>query len=708
MEQSVRQIWSMAHAGQAVAHTHAIGLALLKQHQRPRAMMLSLLRACTPMGFMALLAWARRTFKDKKMKEREMMVHDLEAQFVDYIFTFTALASVMLGLSFYVGRLAVEKESGLRHLTHVSGLSRVAFWGAMTTIEGFLQGFFEAILLTVIGGVVVQIRMVQNTSPILLMLSLGLIVCSSVLLGTMIHMIFRAQRTANIVATVLAVALTFLASVWSGTHALIPTQRVPVWIMLIPLMHSFQSLYALSEACTDSMGNACLTLKNVNDGPYFSPFEVVFGTSQDRADAATIGASFMSIIGTVLLQHAILWPIVLLTDMLHFHPLKQRRGTYAQDSVSTGSGPHGVVLDVNSLVHWYSWWFLPQSLSVYSTVPANDPDKVLNGVSFTIQRGAMLGLLGPNGAGKTTTIRCITGEELPRSGSVTLCPSSGFASARVVSRGADDVSSSVPLQADDVLDKAEAGGLLGNSVHRSGEAYLGLCPQDSALNPDLTVEEHLLFFARIRGGPKPEAMATRILQSIKLDSRRDSVPIELSGGMRRRLAIGCSMVGHPAVALLDEPTTGLDPVARREIWSAIMESRDAGTACLLTTHMLEEAEELCTNIVILTKGHVAAEGSVQQLKENWSTGYMLHVDARAGEEQKVRDYMSTALPEPFKQPIKTSLHGQMIYNVGRDATFVGNLFLRLAKEANDNAIRHWGISQASLEDAYLRIIGQAT
>jgi len=122
--------------------------------------------------------------------------------------------------------------------------------------------------------------------------------------------------------------------------------------------------------------------------------------------------------------------------------------------------------------------------------------------------------------------------------------------------------------------------------------------------------------------------------------------------------------------------------------------------------MLEEAEELCTHIVILSQGRVAAEGSVQQLKDSWSTGYMLHVDAKAGEETHVRQYVAGLLPDHYKTPVKTSLHGQMIFNVSKDAEFVGHLFLQLAKGAPINGIRHWGISQASLEDAYMKIIGQ--
>lgn len=190
-----------------------------------------------------------------------------------------------------------------------------------------------------------------------------------------------------------------------------------------------------------------------------------------------------------------------------------------------------------------------------------------------------------------------------------------------------------------------------------------------------------------------------------MQGKRTSLPNELSGGMRRRLAIGCAMVGNPALAMLDEPTTGLDPVARREIWNAISAARDCGTACLLTTHILEEAEQLCTYIVILSSGRIAAEGSVQQLKETYSLGYLLSIDAQATDMDKVKAYVGTLLPDRHKNPVKTTLHGQMIYSVGTNARDVGNLFIALDGGASANGIRSWGISQASLEDAYLRIIG---
>jgi len=204
----------------------------------------------------------------------------------------------------------------------------------------------------------------------------------------------------------------------------------------------------------------------------------------------------------------------------------------------------------------------------------------------------------------------------------------------------------------------------------------------------------------------PEEVAQEFLQVVRLQGKRSWTPGHLSGGMRRRLAVALSMVGHPMLALLDEPTTGLDPVARREVWNAIIHARDAGSACILTTHMLEEAEELCTQIVILTEGLAAARGTVQQLKDTYSSGYRLSIDAKPQEEAKARQFMASLLPAELKEPIKTSLCGQLIFDVSKDARFVGNLFLSLATNAESNGIRHWGISQASLEDAYVRIVSE--
>lgn len=277
----------------------------------------------------------------------------------------------------------------------------------------------------------------------------------------------------------------------------------------------------------------------------------------------------------------------------------------------------------------------------------------------------MLGLLGPNGSGKTTTIRCITGEEA-----------------------------------------VEHGRIVVDTSARGQGAYVGLCPQETVLNTDLTVEENLLFFAYVRGafGSEAKTYVSEILGAICMEEKKHWFPDTLSGGMKRRLAVGCAMIAQPLLTILDEPTTGLDPVSRRGIWSTISDIRAKGGCCLLTTHMLEEAETLATQIVVLRKGDVLAKGTVQSLKDRWGEGYMLSLDTARDEVEKAITYVSSLLPEQDRKPIRTTEHGQCTFKLSCSGEALGHLIIKLAQGQNNNGIRHWGLSQASLEDTYLRII----
>lgn len=697
MRDEIHQFWP---------HAVAYGVVLAKQHCRPRAAVVQLLRVASPCALLGLLAYAVSNLKAAAIRKmEESTVPDLEDQFLDYCFCFAELCSIMMGVSFFVNRLATQSASGLRHLLHVSGLSRIAFWWAFVCVEGLLQGAVDAMLVAVIGSQFLQIRVIQNTSFLLLAVALSLIISSAALLGCMLQMLLRSPKASNIVTTVLSVVLTTAASLYSSSQAVVPNVRLPWFVICCPVMTSYQLLWTLAKACGSTGGGHCLSVQDMNDGPLYSPVEMLFGS--ERSAEASPGAAFFSLSVAVVMQQVLLWPLVLGLDMLR-HPSLQRawKGTEVGGNGASEAEMHKkstFALQVKQLVHWYDW--LPCRMNA---VADGQITRVLDGLSFDIRPGGMLGLLGPNGAGKTTTIRCITGEELPRMGCVSLCAQRASSDAR--SSGPEDFAlvdeASVDWPGSPRLKEAEEGLLDDTGEKRNIMACLGLCPQESALCADLSVEEHLLFFARLRQAAYPERVAGNFLHSIRLDLKATATPDELSGGMRRRLAVGCAMVAQPAVALLDEPTTGLDPVARREIWTAVLSARDAGTACLLTTHMLEEAEELCTYIVVLSRGQVAAEGSVQHLKDLWSIGYMLHVEARAGEESRAKEYVASLLPDVHKVPARTSLHGQMIFNVSKDTEFVGNLFLQLARDAAPNGVRHWGITQASLEDAYMRIITQ--
>lgn len=196
------------------------------------------------------------------------------------------------------------------------------------------------------------------------------------------------------------------------------------------------------------------------------------------------------------------------------------------------------------------------------------PVDALRDVSFSIGQGEIFALLGPNGAGKTTLIGCIAGLVTPTSGS-----------ARV----------------------------LGHDVHRNyrqARRLVGLVPQEINFDPFFTVEESMRFQAGYFGVKLEESKLTEILDALGLTSKRHAGTRQLSGGMKRRLLIGKALVHEPRVLFLDEPTAGVDVELRRALWSYVRKLRERGTTIVLTTHYLEEAEELADRIGLIDHGRL--------------------------------------------------------------------------------------------------------
>lgn len=205
----------------------------------------------------------------------------------------------------------------------------------------------------------------------------------------------------------------------------------------------------------------------------------------------------------------------------------------------------------------------------------------VRGVSFHVAPGEIYGLLGPNGAGKTTTISMVCGLLRPDAGEVTV-DGRGFWS-----------------------DPARA------------KRLMGVVPQEVALYDDLTGRENLVFWGRLAGLSAADAKARTalMLDALTLADRADEPVKNYSGGMKRRINLGCALLHEPRLVLLDEPTVGIDPQARNNILEFIRALAARGTAILYTTHYLEEAESLCARIGIIDHGQILAEGTLAQLQE---------------------------------------------------------------------------------------------
>ncbi|MCK6548663.1 ABC transporter ATP-binding protein [Myxococcota bacterium] len=221
------------------------------------------------------------------------------------------------------------------------------------------------------------------------------------------------------------------------------------------------------------------------------------------------------------------------------------------------------------------------------------PDIVaVAGVDLEIRRGECFGILGPNGAGKTTTVEMLEGLTPPDEGTIELL-----------------------------------GGRWGDGDDRALKERIGVQLQETQLTDRLTVEETIRLFrslyARGRG-------IDEVIRLLELDEKRHSFIGKLSGGQKQRVAIGCALVSAPELLFLDEPTTGLDPQARRKIWEIVEVFRRGGGTVCLTTHYMEEAATLCTRIAIMDRGKVIALGTPDELVARLGPDYVPHVEQRSG------------------------------------------------------------------------------
>jgi ABC-2 type transport system ATP-binding protein len=200
--------------------------------------------------------------------------------------------------------------------------------------------------------------------------------------------------------------------------------------------------------------------------------------------------------------------------------------------------------------------------------------EALCGVTFEIQQGEVFGLLGPNGAGKTTTVEVLEGYRARDSGSVSV---------------------------------------LGTDPEQAGSAWrerIGIVLQSSAMYPNLTVTEHVALFAGYFSKPRD---VDEVVELVGLDEKRNTRVKTLSGGQQRRLDLALGLVGDPEILFLDEPTTGFDPAARRAAWDMIRSLRELGKTVLLTTHYLDEAEQLSDRVAVLREGRIVALGKPSEL-----------------------------------------------------------------------------------------------
>jgi len=295
--------------------------------------------------------------------------------------------------------------------------------------------------------------------------------------------------------------------------------------------------------------------------------------------------------------------------------------------------------------------------------------KALDCISFEVPRGEFFGLLGPNGAGKTTTIGILTTRVRPTDGFATIA-------------GIDVARNAVAVK-----------------------RHIGVVPQMNKLDRSLTAREILVFHAEYFGVPRHEreAKAQELLQRFELTDRANEKVTGYSGGMVQRLKIARALMHDPAILFLDEPTTGLDPQARRAMWDLLNELNAKGQTIFLTTHYMEEADQLCRQIAIIDHGTLLALDSPGALKRSVPGGYLIELQIRS-RDGDARSFTS-ALPNlPGVVEVKSDHERVRIY-ADRVEGLLANA-MRLASE-HDVMVSDAHVAEPSLENLFLHLTGRS-
>ncbi|XP_069808885.1 ABC-type organic anion transporter ABCA8-like [Dendropsophus ebraccatus] len=290
-------------------------------------------------------------------------------------------------------------------------------------------------------------------------------------------------------------------------------------------------------------------------------------------------------------------------------------------------------------------------------------------VSFCVNKGEVLGLLGPNGAGKTTSILMLAGELKPTAGEVVLC--SG---------------------ADSEKDDASA-------------AFMGYCPQFSPLWPTLTVKEHLEIYAAVKGMKKDDAEQAikRVSEALELRQHLNKPAKKLSAGVSRKVCFAISMLGNPTIALLDEPSTGLDPKGQQRLWRAIRAAfRNKERGAILTTHYMEEAEAVCDRVAIMVSGKLRCIGSIQQLKSKFGKGYLLEMKVKDPQRvDEIHQEIIRIFPQADRQDRFSSL---LLYKIPMEnVQSLSQAFSQLEEAKRAHDIEEYSFSQSTLEQVFLEL-----
>eukprot|EP01135_Chromosphaera_perkinsii_P005887 Nk52_evm20s370 gene=Nk52_evmTU20s370 len=666
-------------------------------------------------------------------------------------FAFAFSASFLLPL--FLSNVVRDKQEKHLIMMRLCGLKPVYYWG-ITFIYYFTV--YLMVISCVIGfSVLFQFKIFVQTSYAVLFLLYFLWGVALIVMSFFLSTFFDKQRTAAVVGYLLVIG-GVITSNFIDQLMIYPEDSFPsFWYMGYPPFAFYRSLRLIESACTRL---ACLQSSDLLNNAVF-----IYGLNCLVGSTLVLGLLTSYLVNITPHQFGIrksyfffvplylrnaLWKLVSLVPNhkrahqrtvgedeeeerlinLSLQPVdpsesdpntstemypKDELVASEEDSITRGvlnSSNCSVV--ISNAVKIYESHDVVDRYSVlrgltcgyYQGKPRLDAKAAVKNLSLALRKNECLGLLGANGAGKTTLISLITGMFEATEG------------------------------------KIEIGGYEIREFTKEVNAMMGVCPQFDIFHPTLTVKEHLLFYCRLRGVSRVQESVSNILGMINLVDVCDRMVKDLSGGMRRRLSIGISLCGNPSVLVLDEPTTGLDPLSRRAVWK-VLENVKKDRSVLITTHAMDEADHLCDRVAIMAKGELKCLGSPARLKRVYGQGYTLlvHFETVSGRfsscssengecnldetDERMVDCSSHLLEQSNQviqrdrvinfilstfdgTSISESHNDSCLFLISREKVDPSFIFKQLKANKRNLKIVDWGLSITTLENVFLNVIGR--
>lgn len=573
-----------------------------------------------------------------------------------------------------------EKESKMKVVQEIYGLTSFMYWASWT-------GYFAVVSAVAIVAICILLMfvapLVGQANPLLFMLIFAAAYIQHFELGAIAAVFFDKVSSATSVANVIGLITAAIAASMQG---FLRGKTRAVWYAasVLPTVAFYNGFaatvwlennYVCDEAGHCSQG---LSFKNLW-ATELCP--VAKSPCQDSMAIFSAGEAIVMLLIDCALYGVLAWwldnvwqgefgaakPLTFCLDPAFMCPRRSRAGARELGEPLVDGSGRSVAMSIRGL------------RKVFGRKVAVDD------VSLDFYGGEIFALLGHNGAGKTTAINCVVGLIPPTSGSATV---NGF-----------DIRTDV------------------EGVRRQ----LSVCPQDNPLYDVFTVRQHLTFFASLRGVSEAHVSEriVEVLTALGIPEKIDDLCVSLSGGQKRRLWVASALVGETPVVFLDEPTSGMDPSSRRELWSLLLQMRASGRAIIFTTHYLEEADVLADRKAVLAKGRVQAVGTSRDLKLQFGLGYHLQVELLpAASEQRVSELRGLVLRHvaSARDEQVAAEERQQVSDATRLVKFVlpyeearnfGPLLLALDAQREEIQMKDYSLAMTSLEEVFMALGQQA-